>query len=504
MQRERDFGIDEVGLANRTRWMKRRLRQIMEAEGVPGTVREDLRELLNTYELQIKGLKERIAELEEEIAVKDRDKSEMKESLDELLSLQKLSEAIRSTLSAEEVVEALIHLTEKILPVESCGAFLLEEDTGRLQAVGASKPSSLLSKAAAAQSGEGIMDWAISQGKPIVVPDMESLSNDMDASSERNFVIAPFVVGNRGIGVFLIYTSMSQQAFTRHTIELLSLLTSQAAVAIENARIYKALYDTHQALKASQAQLVYTSRLAAIGELATAVAHEVNNPLQIMLGYVQLILMQDYVREAERKRLNMVRSQIEHISSITNGLLKFAHREENGGQFEWMDVRELLMRLVVLTRHALLRDHIEMQVSVDPDLPLIMGQESRLQQALMNLISNAHHAMSEGGVLSIRAHSKDGLLEMCFSDTGTGIPEEHMPHIFEPFFTTKGERAAGLGLSVCREVVEMHKGRIRVESEVGRGTTFWIYLPLDAALSEEIKGVRGPRSNVQGPRSLRP
>ena len=106
--------------------MKRQLRQSMEAEGVPGEVRERLHELLNTYDLQIRGLEQRVAGLEEEIAVKDRDKSDMKESLDELLSLQKLSEAIRSALSAEGVIEALIHLTQKILPVESCGVFLVD------------------------------------------------------------------------------------------------------------------------------------------------------------------------------------------------------------------------------------------------------------------------------------------------------------------------------------------------------------------------------------------
>ena len=210
-------------------------------------------------------LREQLRDLEAELKVRDRDRSEMRESLDELLTLQKLSEAIRSTLDPDEVLETLSHLTETILAVEDCGVFLTEDGRGELKPMPSPKLSEKLEKAARRLLEDGIIDWVVGEREPIVVPDIDTLSNTPGESPERNFAIAPLIVGNKAIGVFLVSTPQSKHAFTPHTMQLLLLLTNKAAVAIQNAQTYNELQDTYDALKASQEQLIHSSKLADIG-----------------------------------------------------------------------------------------------------------------------------------------------------------------------------------------------------------------------------------------------
>lgn len=427
---------------------------------------EVVSQLVQEYESRIHFLEGRIRDLEQELSQKERDRDALKESLDELVSLHQLSESIRSAMEPEQVVEALVDVAGRVVEVRRAGVFLTDGRDGMEALYSARRPAEDLERAARNMLEDGILDWVMREGRPSVVPDMEA------SDQEMNFVVVPLVVRDRAIGVFLIHTSKPKENFTPHEMMLLSLLANQAAVAIEHGRAYRELYETHQKLRKSQAQLIYSSRMAAVGELAAAVAHEINNPLQAMLGYVQLLLIQESVQGEEREYLETVLKEGERIAGVVRELLGLFRREEEPGE---VSVNELISRLAVLMRHSLLVDGIALELHLEDELPPVWGRADRLQQVFMNLIDNARKAMPQGGVLEIRSFQKGGGVCVQFTDTGVGIPEEMRDRIFEPFFSTWG--GTGLGLSAAREILQEHKGSIDVYGRPGGGTTVLVRLP---------------------------
>ena len=419
-------------------------------------------QLIQEYESRIHFLEGRIKDLELDLSQKERDRNALKESLDELVSLHQLSESIRSAMEPEQVVEALVDIAGKVVDVHRAGVFLTDGREG-MEALGSGEN---LGEVAKGMLEDGILDWVMREGRPSVVPDMEAVDQEM------NFVVVPLAVRDRAIGVFLIHTSKPKEDFTPHEMMLLSLLANQAAVAIEHGRAYRELYETHQKLRKSQAQLIYSSRMAAVGELAAAVAHEINNPLQAMLGYVQLLLIQESVQGEAREYLETVLKEGERIAEVVRELLSLFRREEEPGE---VYVNEIISRLAVLMRHSLLVDGIALELHLADDLPPVWSRIDRIQQVFMNLIDNARKAMPQGGVLEVRSFRKGSGVCVQFTDTGVGIPEEIRDRIFEPFFSTWG--GTGLGLSIAREILQEYRGSIEVYPRSSGGTTVLVRLP---------------------------
>jgi len=421
-------------------------------------------QLIQEYESQVHILEERIGILEQELFQKELCKNAFKESLDELFTLHQLSESIRSAMEPGQVVEALIDIAGRVVEVLRAGVFLLDGQEG--MEVLCPEIVGDLGDVARGMLEDGVLDWVMREGKPSVVPDME------ETEGERNFVVVPLAVRGRAIGVFLVHTSKPKEDFTQHIMTLLALLANQAAVAIEHGRAYRQLYEMHQKLRKSQAQLLYSSRMAAIGELAAAVAHEINNPLQVMLGYVQLLLIRESIQGEARDYLETVMQEGERITKVVQELLGLLHREEGPRE---VCANDLISRLAVLMRHSLLVDGIALELHLAEDLPPVWGRADQLQQVFMNLIDNARKAMPDGGVLEVRSFRKGGGVCVQFADTGIGIPEEAGDKIFEPFFSTWG--GAGLGLSLAREILQEHRGSIEVYSRSNGGTIVLVRLP---------------------------
>jgi len=228
-----------------------------------------------------------------------------------------------------------------------------------------------------------------------------------------------------------------------------------------------------------------TEKLAAVGRLAAGVVHEINNPLATIAACAEALESRvnegafGASQEAEdlREYLALIRSEAFRCKTITNGLLDFSRTR--AGQHTPIDLATVVTSAARLLRHQRLSAPIEICVETDENLPLVLGDEGQLQQAVIALATNGIDAMPEGGTLVLRARRGEGtrvLLEV--SDTGIGIPQKNLPKIFDPFFTTKEVgRGTGLGLAVCYGIVTEHGGRISVDSTVGRGTTFTLTLP---------------------------
>jgi signal transduction histidine kinase len=230
-------------------------------------------------------------------------------------------------------------------------------------------------------------------------------------------------------------------------------------------------------------QLEYSNKLASIGRLGAGVAHEINNPLAIInekTGLLKDLISVDEHFPQREKLLRLADSvlySVERCSRITHRLLGFAKQIDM--QRERVDMHNLINEVLgFLGREAEYRN-INVSVSGVGEFPTIESDRGQLQQVFLNIINNAFDALSDGGNIMITMQEQPGnMIEVCISDDGPGIPEEVLPKIFEPFFTAKKEHGTGLGLSITHGIVERLGGRIDVQSEVGRGTTFIVSLPI--------------------------
>ena len=248
-------------------------------------------------------------------------------------------------------------------------------------------------------------------------------------------------------------------------------------------------------------QLMQASKLASIGQLSAGVAHEINNPLAIVLTERQLLLDAHQRRTAKDPQfdgqfdssMSQIDLQIQRCKRITHNLLRFSRRTRS--VVEEVDLNAFVREVVELMEREARANGIRFHVYLDPGLPVILTDPSQLQQVFLNLITNAvdaHEAKPYGSVDLSTVPAEDGQgVVLSISDTGCGIAEEHLEKIFDPFFTTKAVgKGTGLGLSICYSIIGRLGGRIKVNSCVGGGTTFEIYLPLDppAALIKEMSG----------------
>lgn len=233
-------------------------------------------------------------------------------------------------------------------------------------------------------------------------------------------------------------------------------------------------------------QIVETGKLASVGELAAGIAHEINNPVAIMVeeaGWIEDLLEEEEFQEGENleefhRALTQIRTQGLRCKEITHKLLSFARKTES--RVKEFQVNEVLQELVDLSEQRAKYGKVTIETSFQPDLPLIQASETEIQQVFLNIINNAIDAMEkEGGTLFLRSRLKDSNVVVDVIDTGPGIPNSNLGRIFDPFFTTKPVgKGTGLGLSICYGIVKKMGGDIQVESRVGSGTTFHIELPL--------------------------
>ena len=232
-------------------------------------------------------------------------------------------------------------------------------------------------------------------------------------------------------------------------------------------------------------QRIYNAeKLASIGILAAGVAHEINNPLTIILGFTDLLKERFSADTREYKDLELIEYNANHAKDVVQQMLGFARVTE--GMHDEVDVASSVRTVTSIVRHTLTNRKINLQVEVDEALPAVAGDPREYQQVLFNLVNNAVAAMSAGGILTVRARGVGGWVEVQVQDTGVGIPDRSKPRVFDPFFTTKkvGE-GTGLGLSLCYGIVRKYGGKIdfvstSAEDHPGEssGSTFTVSLPV--------------------------
>ncbi|MER3522590.1 MAG: hypothetical protein C4326_00620 [Ignavibacteria bacterium] len=426
---------------------------------------------MESREQYIKALEETVALLKRANLQASENNRAIRTTIDELMAMQQLSNSISTAHEPEAIVSTLIHLTRQVLPVIESNIFLFEGKPQRLVPL-STKCSAAFVEEAQKHVEAGIVDWVIAEQRTVIFPDIES----MGASGTKNIlVIVPLIIRNEAIGIFMIRSPKSHAEIANHDIQLLTVLANQAAVGVENWRAFEKVVALNKELQASQAQTMHATKLAAIGELAASIVHEIKNPIQVMVMHMEMVQRGKPLPHWT----DTVAKQVKRLSEITRRLMNFSRNVADEPRMDEVQINQPIEETVAMVEHEYRINNIDIVTDLKEDLPPIVANAGALQQVFLNLLINARDAMPNGGTITIRTESSGYYVVVKFADTGTGIAQEHLDKIFMPFFTTKPEgQGTGLGLSICRKIISEHKGAIKVESEDGKGTTFSIFLPM--------------------------
>lgn len=314
-----------------------------------------------------------------------------------------------------------------------------------------------------------------------VVADARMRAAVHELEAAHTALLVPLLSDGELAAVLMLGEKLSGEIFDSGEIELLETLMGHTAIALKNSRLYEDLRGQMDELRRTQQQLVQSAKLAAVGELAATVAHEINNPLMVILGTGEMLREKTPPDSPVHQKLSKIVTEADRAGKIMRDLLEFARRREP--RLEPVRLHELIVRSLDLLQVKFAHTHVDVQTVFDPAVPPILGDRDQLIQVFINLIANAIDAMPAGGSLvvrtEVREHEGRPCVAVAVTDTGIGMSADQRARIFEPFYTTKPEgRGTGLGLSVSLGIVRKHGGTIKVESEPGKGTTMVVKLPL--------------------------
>jgi signal transduction histidine kinase len=385
--------------------------------------------------------------------------------------LYTVAETVSRTLDVEAVLRTALEALTHVTGHEIASFHLLSADGSTLELRGDRGLSPRLREVnRMLPVGQGLIGSAAAAGKTVMVNDVQG-SPDLLPSAEdavrrdsiHGFVSVPIQARGRLLGM-LSLGRQTPDPFDNEEVALLEATAHQVGIALDNARLYS--------------ELVHAEKLSAVGELASGVAHEINNPLTTILGQAQLLLGRSDVPVPVRERVEMMADEASRAARIVQNLLLFARHYPP--ERRPCAVSDQVERVLALKRYQLDRDKVRVVTEFTP-CPPVWADENKLQQVLLNLVQNAHQALvrlTSDRVLILRVRPRRERVVIEIIDNGPGIPPDILPRIFDPFFTTKppGE-GSGLGLSVSYGIVGQHGGRLYAENRPEGGASFVVELP---------------------------
>jgi len=395
-------------------------------------------------------------------------------------TLGEFSRAMVTILDLQSLSKKIIETITQTMRVEKASLFLWNEEKGGYSLfesknikMAASTP--LLSKNDPLphylqKMGEIIIREELAKGANI--SELNDLIKKMSLLEAE--VSIPFISKGQLIGMINLSHKFTKDVYSHEDIELLSTLANQTAIAIENARLYKDL-------KRSKSYIRRADRLASLGTLTAGLAHEIRNPLVAIKTLTQLLSERLDDEEFRTQFLKIASGEVDRISSLVTELLNFARPSDP--KLELEDINTILDGMILLVSTETKKKRIEVIKNYSSDFPPVQIDREQIKQVFLNILINAIEATPENGKIFIKTltFTKPGgepYVQIEFTDTGSGISEEYLEDIFNPFFTTK-TTGSGLGLSISNQIIQDHKGYINVESQLHKGTSFFINLPVN-------------------------
>ncbi len=311
--------------------------------------------------------------------------------------------------------------------------------------------------------------------------DPRTLPSLRDAIQTDSFATAPLLAKGKVIGAIFVDNHFTKKPITEDDMRFLMMFAHQAGLAIENAMIYSNLEETNKSLREAQERLIQQERMAALGEMAASMAHEIRNPLVSIGGFARRLKDKLAHDEQAKKYSDIIYQEVNRLERILQEILAFA--KESSPAFVSTDINKVIEDILFLFRDNLSAKNIRIVTNLPAELPWISADPQQLKQVFINLFANAEQAMEEkGGTLSVTSRlsaERPREIQIEISNTGVGIPQEIMANIFNPFFTTKSS-GTGLGLAIVHRIIDSHHGKIRVKNrpDPDGGVTFLIGLPV--------------------------
>jgi two-component system nitrogen regulation sensor histidine kinase GlnL len=395
-------------------------------------------------------------------------------------TLGTFSKAMVSILDLESLSKRIIETITQTMGVEKASLFLWDEGKGgyslfESKNVKMSPPATLLLKNDPLphylqKIGEIIIREELAKGAKI--PELNGVVNKMSLLESE--VSIPLISKGQLVGMINLSHKFTKDIYSHEDIELLSTLANQTAVTIENARLY-------EDLKKSKSYIRRADRLASLGTLTAGLAHEIRNPLVAIKTLTQLLPERLDDEEFRDQFLKIAAGEVDRISSLVTELLEFARPSDP--KLELEDINAILDGMILLVSTETKKKQIAIAKYYTSDLPPVQIDREQIKQVFLNILLNAIEATREGGEITVKTRSfmkPDGepYVQVEFSDTGCGIPGEYLEDIFNPFFTTKST-GSGLGLSISNQIIQDHSGYINVESQLNKGSSFFINLPVN-------------------------
>ena len=413
----------------------------------------------------------------------------------QLSSLHHLINTINASLDLNEVAATALKGLQSLLGVEVTSLALLDS-TEEVRYVMSQPPEMMLTLTAIRlKKGESVIGKVVEGGQAYLandIPSASAQSRDLErtiGTTTHSLLCQPLAVHDRIIGSVQLINKRSGP-FSDPDRAFVETVAGSIAIAIENARMYqevqtrlRELERANRELVTAQAQLVRSAKLASVGQLAAGLAHEINNPLGMILGFAQVI-GQRIGDEKLKSYAGLIEREALRVKRIVADLLGAAR--QSTAEVTRNDLREILDKALGLVEYQLTNENIRITRAHAGEPGWVMVDRDQILQVVINLIQNARQAMPEGGGLIVRTWSQKQDSLFSITDTGLGIPEADLDRIFDPFFTTKPVgQGTGLGLSVSYRIIRRHGGDIRVASQPGAGTTFIVRLPGAVKLVQE-------------------
>jgi len=424
---------------------------------------------------------------------------QLEQHVKELRILYGLGRSVTALLDLELVLNRVVEAAVYLTGAEEGSLMLIEAQSGNLYMRAARGVGEKHARGFRIRVDDSIAGRVLRTGEPIVLggADQHVTYKVKTDYFVKALINAPLKVGNEVIGVLAVNNRDAARPFNPRHLRMLMALADYASIAIYNARLYESLVESREqtrkwgqdleakvnertaALEATQAQLLRSERLAGLGHMAASLAQEMNAPINTILGHTRLLESRYAAEDEARVSLEAIEREALRCQLTIQSLLDFARRAPP--KAERVDINQLLEVAWQRIEDELPVRSIKVVRGLDPRLPLVQGDRLQLEQALYHLMRSACETMRLGGILRLTTRSVGAEVQILVSDTGQGLSQEQLRHLFDPFhFSSDQGQRAGMGLSIAHGVIERHGGKIEVESERERGTTFTIHLPVES------------------------
>ncbi|MFQ5854959.1 MAG: sensor histidine kinase [Anaerolineae bacterium] len=411
---------------------------------------------------------------------------------------------INASLDLAEAFRAVTTGTRRLMPFDRACIALLDDSGDSLEIVASTAESLARQPVTLSPSSDenggtrqrirrerSAAGWAVTHGQAWISRNLVRENHRPDAGilwaeGARWCVALPLSLRGEAIGVFSL-SGEQRIDLDEETLESLRLIAEQVAIATANAQLYaetralareleKRVEERTRELRETQEQMMRSEKMAVAGQLAAAIAHEINNPLQSMRLYLELIADRQGDGSARQEYLDVVQEQVDRIAGIVSRLLEQLYQPSEEALTP-VELNSLITDLLALFDWQLQDTNIAVELRLSETLPPVIGAKNGLRQVCLNVLLNAIESMPDGGTVHITSEQVDDEVCVTLSDTGVGIAPQDIPRVFDPFYTTK-PHGTGLGLTVSYRIIQEHGGDLAIESCPGTGTTVRLVLPI--------------------------